>query len=124
MCRYGLTLFGTSSLSQTISLTSSTTQSYFSTPSDLSAAIKLQRNIASTLGSGSKDGYEAIHNVIKQYSFRENVQRKILLFSNEVNNIISSTFSLIYSQASSWCPEGLTKPMNIFESSTCDYYIK
>ncbi|KAI6654378.1 hypothetical protein LOD99_775 [Oopsacas minuta] len=90
--RYGLTLYGTSTLSQIISLTNSPTQSYFSTPSDLSSAIQTQRNIGTSLGSGSRDGYEAIDKIVKLYSFRSDVQKKIIFFSNEVREV-APTFS-------------------------------
>ncbi|KAI6654369.1 Phosphatidylinositol phosphatase [Oopsacas minuta] len=90
--RYGLTLYGTSTLSQIILLTNSPTQSYFSTPSDLSSAIQTQRNIGISLGSGSRDGYEAIDKVVKLYSFRSDVQKKIIFFSNEVREV-APTFS-------------------------------
>ena len=86
--RYGLTVYGTSSLSQTISITNQ--GSKFGSPSQLSSTIVSQKAAANSSGTDPKDGYEAIASVIKEYSFRSDVQKKIILIADKVSNSVKS----------------------------------
>ena len=58
--------------------------SVFGTAQQLRIAVEQNQNIVGTIGAGAEDGYLGIYNAIENYTFRDGVKRRMLLFTNEV----------------------------------------
>ena len=78
--RYGLVLFAL----QTPTVMNMSAGSIYGTPSQLESQISNSKNIGNTLGYGPEDGYHAIHLAIDAYPFREGVERRLIVFADQV----------------------------------------
>ena len=74
-------IFGVQNYSKILNLTSN---SLYGTPTQLKSVILNSRGLDNTIGYGPEDAYPAIHDAVTTYEFRDGVQRKIVLFADEV----------------------------------------
>ena len=79
--RYGLTLFALTGNAVVFNLS---TDSLYGGPAELKSVILSSKNIGGTLGYGPEDGYPAIHQALSEFQFREGVERRLVLFADEV----------------------------------------